>query len=122
MAEEQDAVQVETLPWQCVAGEMELRLGLCIELSGTLCDRIAPVLAPTAAGYEAQESERRPCSPVVEATWEWADAIEQICELICDEEENPLQGMKLNLECSNIKTKKGGDFTKHFWNPIEEEE
>lgn len=48
-------------------------------------------------------------------------SIEEICELVCDEKENPLGGLELDLECRTIKTRaKGTDFTKHFWRPIQE--
>lgn len=51
-------------------------------------------------------------------------SIEQICELICDEsdEGNPLQGLRMMLECRNIKTKAKTDFTKHFWSPMPDED
>jgi len=41
--------------------------------------------------------------------------IEEICEYVCDEEENPLQGLIMDLTTANVKTKKNTDFTKHFW-------
>ena len=50
-------------------------------------------------------------------------SIEEICELCCDEDTNPLGGLVMPLECQNIKTRGGGDFTKHFWSaPVETEE
>jgi hypothetical protein len=45
---------------------------------------------------------------------------EQICELIVNEEINPLEGQVMKLECVNITKKSdGGDFTKHNWQPYE---
>lgn len=77
-----------------------------------------------ASGIDPQDPE---VNEKLVATWEELTeqelSIEQICELICDEDENPLQGLKLHLECRNIKTRStGNDFTKHFWSPMEEDE
>jgi len=35
-------------------------------------------------------------------------------------EENPLEGLKLRLNCAEIRTQKGNPFTKHNWRPLEE--
>ncbi len=40
--------------------------------------------------------------------------IEDIAEFVTSKD-NPLEGTKLRLECVNVKTKKGTDFTKHKW-------
>lgn len=58
------------------------------------------------------------------AFWEEATdvelSIEEICELVCDEDENPLQGLEMDLECVLEKTRNtGSDFTKHYWTPRE---
>jgi hypothetical protein len=58
---------------------------------------------------------RQRCADVTEK----AD-YEQICELIVNEEINPLEGQVMKLECVNITKKSdGGDFTKHNWQPYE---
>jgi len=42
----------------------------------------------------------------------WDDALES---LVSDEQ--PAAGLRMCLNCVNIKTKNGGDFTKHYWSP-----
>ena len=37
-------------------------------------------------------------------------------------DENPLEGIVLDLEATNIKTRAGGDFTLHTWSPVEDED
>lgn len=34
-------------------------------------------------------------------------------------DDNPLEGVKLRLQCSTIKTKAGTDFTRHMWSPMD---
>lgn len=41
---------------------------------------------------------------------EWEDAVETAVS-----KENPLAGTMMHLECVNIKTREGGDFTLHRW-------
>lgn len=44
--------------------------------------------------------------------------VSQICERVVAAD-NPLEGVEINLECANIKTRgTGKDFTKHFWSPV----
>lgn len=47
----------------------------------------------------------------------------EVTEEFCAEafgETNPLEGVKLKLQCSQVKTRAGTDFTRHFWEPSEE--
>lgn len=46
------------------------------------------------------------------------DKAEETAEYAASDE-NPLAGMVLGLECFNIKTREGNDFTKHVWKPRE---
>lgn len=43
----------------------------------------------------------------------WDEALEYIISAY-----NPLKGMRLRLNCTNIKTREGRDFTKHLWGPV----
>lgn len=49
-------------------------------------------------------------------------AIEELCEHICDEEENPLAGQLLKLSTYNRNTRKGTPFTVHDWFPPSEDD
>lgn len=73
------------------------------------------------SGVDAQDED---ANDRVEAKWaEMTDQtldFEQICEMIADESTNPLEGLEMNLECSNVKTRAKTDFTKHFWEPVAE--
>jgi hypothetical protein len=42
---------------------------------------------------------------------------EAVCEFVCGED-NPLAGVRLGLQCTNILTKAKKDFTKHWWSPV----
>jgi len=44
---------------------------------------------------------------------------EDVCEYVVSEE-NPLAGTRVKLEAVMKKTKSGGDFTLHIWNPVAE--
>ncbi len=44
------------------------------------------------------------------------DAVEMACS-----SDNPLEGTVLPLECNQIKTRAGGDFTLHIWSVCEEQ-
>jgi hypothetical protein len=43
----------------------------------------------------------------------WDQALEF---MVADEQ--PMEGAKIHLNCTNIKTKAGNDFTKHIWGPL----
>lgn len=46
------------------------------------------------------------------------EVTEEVAEFAFSEA-NPLSGIVLALQCTNIKTKSGNDFTKHFFEPVE---
>jgi hypothetical protein len=48
------------------------------------------------------------------------DTTQDVADFAIDEKENPLAGTKLGLTCVNKKTRTGGDFTLHFWQPREQ--
>lgn len=56
----------------------------------------------------------------------WADiverelTIEEICEFVVGGD-NPLEGVTLFLEATEIRTRAGNPFTKHFWHPVTDE-
>ena len=44
------------------------------------------------------------------------EVTEEAVEYVCSDD-NPLKDVELNLECTAIKTRAGGDFTLHKWSP-----
>lgn len=64
--------------------------------------------------YEAEIDPSIPDDTVEAATDRfWDEALEL---MISDEQ--PLKGMHIHLNCTNIQTKEKKDFTKHVWGPV----
>lgn len=46
---------------------------------------------------------------------------DELLEYVVDEKEQPLKGTKIRLNCTNIQTREGKDFTKHVWGSVVED-
>ena len=73
------------------------------------------------SGVDTSEYDNEEINAMVETYWseqlETRVEFEDICEMVASSD-NPLEGVQIDLVCSNIITKgKGQPFTKHTWQP-----
>lgn len=88
--------------------ECEILTSSCEELvAGMTCSWVVNMKHDASLGNIKQFTAIATGSPEKEID-------EEVCELVVSNE-NPLKGVKIGLECNEIKTRSGGDFTKHTW-------
>lgn len=113
--------------------ECEVQQSTCDELeAGRKASQVIDINnimgPPNIKAFVAAASGIDPAAPDVNSQLQavWAEltgaelSIEEICERAVAND-NPLEGVEMFLEATEIRTRAGNPFTKHFWSPLTDE-